>query len=494
MATTPAAPTAATSVAASIVATILSSSGAVTNLTPGSVMRGIIDGVAQEIAAINQASIDRYQAAVISAPANLYQVPYLAAVGSTYLLTWTLAATATGSYTLASGSLAGISGTALQWQTSAAATLAPGQSVVLAAQCTTSGTVTNVPANTITQVVSPVSGLSVTNPSAKPTLAGRNAETAIELQARLQNRVAGVQRATAKALEDGAQLTTLTDSGGNVIEEVIKAKAYDYTPTAEYPVNVWIYVYNGSGPASTTLLSTAQSIIDDGYTDAHGTAEPGFKAAGQFVTVIDAPEYQVNVTASLLLQAGYGWAAVESAATVAIQQRIDGLDLGGTLSTSQLIDAILAVPGVADVALSIPGGNLTASLTVAAPTASPTLSAVTPTTATTLASGTYYVATAFANPWGTTPASPQGSVTLASGQAIDVAAISLTTGATEVVYYLSESVGSTTVLQDAIGDGSAATLTALPSASANAPVTSNTATLQGAAWIPGTISLTQQAS
>ena len=484
--------TSATSIAASMVATVLSATGDITNLTPGGVLRGIIDGTAQEIASLGQQQIDQFSAAVVSAPAQLYQVPPLPAIGSTYALTWTLASSAAASVTLAQGTGASVAQTSLVWQIGSPITLAPGTSQTVLATCTSVGSVTNVPANSITQVVNPVSGLTVTNASAEPTVQGRDAETPTQLQARIQNRVAGVQRGTRQACEQGALLTTLTTSAGSISEQVVKAKGYDYTPTSTYAVNAWLYVYNGSGPASADLLSTAQSIIDDGYLDAHNVEQPGFKAAGSYVTVLDAPEVPVNVAASILVAPGYTWAGVESAVTLAIQQWIQSLDLGTTLSISQLIDVILAVPGVADVQLTTPNANLTASLTVTAPTTSPTLTAASPSSATTLASGTYYVATAFANPWGTTPASPQGSVALTSGQAIDVAAITLPTGATEVVYYLSDAVGSTTVLEVATGTGSATTLTALPSSSASAPVSTNTATLQGVAWLPGTISLTQQ--
>ena len=493
--TTPA-PTSASGIEAAMIAALLSTTNQVTNLTPGGTVRGIYDGLAQQLASLQQQQGVQFSATANSVGAALYQVPPVPALGSTYALDWTLAATATGAVTLAQGTLAAIPTTSLQWATSQTITIQPGTSVSVSATCTSVGTVTNVPAHAITQVVQPIPGLTVTNPSAQPTQAGRNAETATELQARIQNKVAENQRGTGNALAAGALLTTLTDGAGAVTEAVVKAQAYDFALTSTYPDwNVWLYVFNGVGPASTTLLSTAQGIINTGYTDAHGTLQPGFKSAGLFVSVVDAPEISQAVSVTITLAPGYTWATVQSAVQTAILAWITALPLGAAWITSQLTLAILAVPGVADAVVTTPSGNLGSTMQAPNPVQAPLLTATSPSPATALAAGTYTVAYAYQTPYGVTRISPTATVTLTTGQAIAVNAdtlpLAVSPGNTQVIWYLSEAAGSTTILDAATTTTVTTTLTALPASGANAPPTANTATLQGWAWLPGTLTITE---
>jgi len=211
--------------------------------------------------------------------------------------------------------------------------------------------------------------------------------------------------------------------------------------------------------------------------------------------VADAPELVQAVSATLTLTAGYLWAAVQSAATLAIQQWIAALDLGSPWINSSLLQALLAVPGVADAVLTTPSGNLGPPILAPNPIQAPTLTATSPTTATSLAAGTYTVAYAYQTPGGITLPSPTATVTLTAGQAISVACGALP-GATSptntlTVVYLSEAAGSTTILTAATSATTTVTLTALPASGAAAPAATNTAALQGWAWLPGTLTLTQ---
>lgn len=497
MATPPqtASATSATGIETAMVQALLSTTQQVTNLTPGGVIRGTFDSVAQQIAALQQQQGTLFSATANSVGAALYQVPPVPALGSTYTLQWSLAASAPASVTLAQGTLAAVPSTALQWATTQTLTVAPGTSGTVNATATTTGTVTNVPAASITQVVQPIAGLTVTNPSAQPTQAGRDAETPTALQARIQNRVAQNQRGTKNACAAGALLTTLTDGSGAVTEQVLKAQAVTFLPTAAYPtVNAWCYVYNGVGPASATLLSTAQGIVDTGYTDANGTAQPGFKSAGVFVTVADAPEVTQAVSATVTLAPGYTWATVQSAVQTAIQTWITALDLGSAWVNSSLLQAILAVPGVADAVLTTPSGNLPGPLYAPNPTQAPSLTATSPSPATDLAAGTYTVAVAYQTPAGLTLASPTAPVTIAAGQAIQVAVGTLPPGVsptnTAVAYYLSEAAGSSTILLATTTSATTTTLTTLPANGSPAPLSTSTAQIQGWAWIAGTITIT----
>lgn len=120
---------------------------------------------------------------------------------------------------------------------------------------------------------------------------------------------------------------------------------------------------------------------------------------------------------------------------------------------------------------------------VPTPTSAPSLSVSSPSSTTTLGSGTYSVAYSWTTADGETPPSPLASTTIASGQAIVVAALTLpnignptpTPTATGVKYYLSKAAGTSSVAYVASGTGSSVTLTALPSNGASSPPSVNTA-------------------
>lgn len=472
----------ATQIAQDAIAAVASSTSEVTNFNVGSALRSLVDAFSAEAAVIEQQLEDLVSTAAQNAVYQLMDITPGTAVGSTYVLTFTLASAATSSLTLAAGTAATIPNSTLQWLTGQSITIAPGSSATTTAACSTSGSITNVPANSITQLVSPVANLTVTNASAQPTVAGRDAPTQTELQAQLSQQTNKLHRGDPSAVETGALSSQLTDASGNPTEQVVKALEVDYIAGSGV-----CYVYNGTGAMSTTLLTQTQNIIN-GYVDTNGVVHIGYKAAGVYMTAIDAPESITNVSILVLPKYGYALSTLQGPIQLAVNAFFDNLDLGATFSVSQLAFAILAVPGVADVQITSPSASLAAVPYVAVPS-TPALTAVTPTTATTLAAGTYDVAVTFTNLWGETTASAVSSVTLTSGQAVDVATITLVTGATGVRYYMSEAAGSTTILYDAQGTGAATTLTTLPLSGASAPPTSNTAQIQGNAYVLGTLTI-----
>lgn len=84
---------------------------------------------------------------------------------------------------------------------------------------------------------------------------------------------------------------------------------------------------------------------------------PGYGALALAPTAVSAA-----VTAALTLSSGYTLATVTVAVQAAIQSVFSKLAPGDTLVRNQLITAILNVPGVTDVTLSAPAGNVTCSV------------------------------------------------------------------------------------------------------------------------------------
>lgn len=472
-----------TQIATDAIAAITTSTSEVTNFNPGSVVRSLVDGFSAEAAVLEQEIQDQVSTAILNSVYQLLNIQPSGAVGSTYLLTFSLSSSASSSQTLASGTTVTIPNSSLQWAISQSITISPGGNQQVTATCTSTGAITNVPANTITQLVNPVSNVTVTNASAQPVVLGRDAETQVELQAQLANAINQLHKGDSSACEVAALGSQITDASGNPTEQVVKALEVDSNTKGL----AYVFVYNGVGAMSQALLTQTQNLMD-GYTDTNGNKIVGAKAAGVTVTVLDAPETTVNVDVAILPKYGYDITTIKPNVQNAIDTFFTNQDLGQSLSLSQLYYAILSAQGVADADITSPASTLAAVPYVSVPSA-PTLTAVSGSTS--LAAGTYYVEVTFTNQWGETTGSAQSSVTLTAGQAIQVSAIALPTGAAGVNYYLSTSAGSTTVAYDASGTGAQNDLTALPASGAASPPSTNTAAIQGNAYVLGTTNIAQ---
>lgn len=214
----------------------------------------------------------------------------------------------------------------------------------------------------------------------------------------------------------------------------------------------------GNAPANT--ITQIVSPVPSGLTGLTVNNPQAFQT-GQNAQTLAETTAQVPATLARLK------AATDNAVAAAALQATVANDSG------YVIEAVMA-------AVSETGGYVTT------PTSTPTVTAVTPTTATSLASGSYSVGYTYTTASGETPISPVSSVTIASGQAIQVDALMLpnttttppSPNSTGINYYLSEAAGSSTVLYAASGTGASITLSALPASGAASPPTGNTAWAQ----------------
>ena len=461
----------ATQIATDSVAAILSSTSEVTNFNTGTLIRSLIDADAAISAVQEQQIEDQVASAVNNVLLQALGQTPVDATGSVYLLQLSLSSVATTSYTFAAGTAATIPNSSLQWLTSESVTVAPNSAQNVTATCTATGIITNVPANTITQLVNPVPNASVTNLSAQPIVAGQDAGTSVQLQAQIANAISELQAGIDESIESTAIKASVTDSSGNPIEVVAKAKFYN----APVLATGYCYIYNGVGTASSTLLTNTQELID-GYVDTNGNVIEGVTPAGGAIYVTDAPQTPVSVSVAVLPAYGYTLTAIQTGVQYAIQQFFTQ---ASTVSLQQLAYAILAVSGVADVQISLPSNNLPAIPLVVAPVAAPTLTAVAGTTNFTAA--TYTVGYTLTNPWGETTVSPTATVALTAGQAIQVGAITLNVGATGVNYYVSDA-GGTAIYLDGSSTGVQTTISALPTSTTVPPLT-NTASVNGNVYV-----------
>lgn len=220
--------------------------------------------------------------------------------------------------------------------------------------CSQTGVVTNCAANTLTAMVSAISGItSVTNPLAF--VNGADAEADSARKSRFTAYVATLSRGTGAALRYGASQSAVLDSIGSVIEQAKHIAIIEpYLADSSQPIGlVNLYVHNGSGGTSSALVLKVQS-------DVNGTGTiPGWKAAGIVVDVYAAQDYLVNVTGVITLDGGT--ASVSAVAGDAVKSYIQSLGIGQPVIRSELISIIMAIGGVYNVALSSPTADVAVS-------------------------------------------------------------------------------------------------------------------------------------
>lgn len=338
------------------------SSAPVTDYNVGSVIRLLGQGQAGILEGFYESDMIAKQESIQSIMYQMMQFPPLPAVNAYVQETFTN--TNATSQPINAGTLITIPNSTLQYQTQNSFTIPANGSANATIVCTTPGAIGNAPANSITQLVNPIKGVTVSNTQA--VITGRDAETAEERAARFYNYLAMIHRGDTKALEAGALTSNITDASGYITEQVIKAVASDggyalvsgafaaVSGQAAGYATVW--GYNGTGAMSSGLLSQTQNIID-GYTDAQGVPHTGYKAAGVIATFYDSVETPVSVSAGIYPAPGYTLSMISGSITIAIQGVFDKLDIGKSLQLSDLNYAIRNVPGVLNVQITAPASD-----------------------------------------------------------------------------------------------------------------------------------------
>lgn len=201
-----------------------------------------------------------------------------------------------------------------------------------------SGARGNVPAGTVTQLISPLEGVTVTNPTAMTS--GADVQDDERLRVRVLRRQSG------------------TGGGGNVAWFEEKALAYPGIGFVTVEAN-W------AGRGTVRLIVTdlandpvARHVLDGlkAQLDPEPEGEGGGEATiGAAVTVITPTSARVDAEAEVVLAAGYtldgagGTRAAGPAIRIALGLYVDRLPPGGDVVWVKALAAITAVPGVVDV-------------------------------------------------------------------------------------------------------------------------------------------------
>lgn len=353
------------SIAASMVNHARAVTRRITDFNAGSTVRTLMESAAIEIDQLYQEMFHGLKEAIPVSTYTTFGFGLLSAGAASGVARFSVASPATADIVIQAGTVVRQPNSSVQYATASQVAIATGGTQVdVLVICTAVGSVGNAPVSSVTEIVGPLAGtVSVTNPGAITN--GRDDETEEQRKLRFQAYIASLPRGTPSALEYGAKTAALYDSFGQVTEYVASSVVYEpYLDDPAEPIAYAIvYIHNGAGSTSSSLVSRCQEIID-GYYEADGTPVPGWKAAGVVVDVIAATDTSVNVTCTLSLLSGHDAAAVIAAAEVVIADYLGGLKIGEDAIRNELIQRIMGVDGVYNCSLSLPSADVAAAVGV----------------------------------------------------------------------------------------------------------------------------------
>lgn len=350
-----------TSICASMINWMRVTCQKISDFSVGSVARTMLEAVAIEIDELYQQVFNGIMNAIPVAIYNSFSFPAIGSSTASGLIRVTV--TSSGSAVLIpAGTVASYSASSLTYVSQADVTIAAGNTYAdIEFEASQSGSIGNI-ASGIVFTLSPVPVNLVSATNLAPFQNGLDAESSSAQKLRFNAFVQTLQRGTVAAIEYGLKTTTLYDSAGNVIEQVVAAAVIEpYETDNTQPVGlINCYVHNGVGGTSAALVAQALVIVY-GYTDASGNKVAGWKAAGTHCTVAAATEVDIAVTAAITTAPGYVGTTLVSEVSQAIYTYIIGLDLGQSCLFAKIIDIAMNTPGVANFIVSTPTVDQTAT-------------------------------------------------------------------------------------------------------------------------------------
>ncbi|MFZ7110432.1 MAG: baseplate J/gp47 family protein, partial [Desulfatiglandales bacterium] len=270
------------SIVASMINNITSVNPNLSDFNVGSKVRTLLESVGHEIDTFYQVLLKGLYEAIEVAIYKTFSFTRLAASASSGYVTFTRTAGTTGVITIPAGTQVKVPNSSIVYATSGRASLLEGSDTVdVTVVANATGASGNASANTITEIVSSISGIQSVN-NARSFINGRNEETDNERKNRFQRWIRSLARATRDSLAYGASLAEVISESGIVVERVVEAVVHepcvDDTPPGP-PGYVNVYLWNGVDGASSELIANARALLY-GYADESGTRVAGWKGAG----------------------------------------------------------------------------------------------------------------------------------------------------------------------------------------------------------------------
>jgi uncharacterized phage protein gp47/JayE len=348
------------SIVASLVNYMRATQDQITDFNVGGVARTLVEAPAIEIDELYQMMFRGLKESIPVSIYNSFAFGLLPAIGASGTLRFTLSPVSASDTPIPVGTSVSAPGGVNRYLTGVDAVILAGETTAdVIAYCSTVGSATNVVATTLTEMQTQISGVTVTNLNDYSN--GRDIESDSERYFRFREYISNIARGTVAAIKYGATTAILlSDSGAEIerVNAVSVVEAYAANQNAYVSGLVFVYIHNGSGGTSSALVARAQEIID-GYYLADGSPVAGWKAAGVIVEVSAAVEVEVDVTATLVTEAGIDADTAIAEASAGVSAYLSGIGIGETAVLAEMIAIIMSVDGVYNCAISLPDDDVT---------------------------------------------------------------------------------------------------------------------------------------
>ncbi len=314
-----------------------------TDFQRGSIVRSIFESVAASLEITGVAADSDTEDAINESQYRAWNFERRAANAASGTIRFTATAIIPSSILLPAGTQCRVPGTDKVYRTLAAATFPAGASgSILDVQVVSigAGLLYNTAATTITELVNPISNLSVSNPSAFTN--GRDEETDDERRQRFATFTRSIHRGTSESIEYAAERGQVLDGAGLVIEAVTDSRVVDVGRGYAQ-----CYIINGTTTQATGDLITAAIAEISTY-----------KAAGVTVDVLAAAVIPVVVSLQVKLANTTSLSRVLQPIRDVITAWIARLKISEVLVLQHLEAEILRTPGVIDLVMVAPVANV----------------------------------------------------------------------------------------------------------------------------------------
>lgn len=328
-----------------IKAYIIAAQDRVTDFEPGSVISSEIEAFAREMALAYSESRAGFSEVLMKLPFSIFNIikhPAQFAVG---VVSFSRVLTV-GSVTVPLGTQVSTAGGVI-FETTAAVSMADGVASVNAAiKAVESGKSGNVPAGTITILVSGLSGIdSVVN--ASNVGGGVDEESDAEYLSRFRTYLLGLAKSNRWGVITGALNNPALRSASLVEHFPPKSGLYNFT----------LYLDDGSGTVSQPVIDAVKASVDG-----DGTAEsPGYRAAGINVDYLAPSSVPVSVIGSVVVSFAVELSEAKSTIDAAVLEFLNSKIIGEDVIRAQMQKIILNYPWVLDLDISSPAGNIAIS-------------------------------------------------------------------------------------------------------------------------------------
>jgi hypothetical protein len=404
-----------TSIVASMINWMKGTQTTITDFNEGAIGRTLVEAPAAEIDELYQQMLNGLIEAIPVATYNSFSFAAKAANDASSVIRVVITSSAQPTL-ISAGTVFSYPGGAVSYTSQADVTVPAGNTygdVLVAANVAGSaGNLASI--QSFTLAPAPAGFVSAANLS--PIINGLDAETPEARQIRFNAFIAALPRGTPAAVQYGLTTTQLTDSLGNVTEQVASASVVEpyESDNTQPPALIQCYIHNGVGNTSSALVTQAKKVVY-GYTDTNGNKVPGWKAAGVHVDIYAATEIPLNIAGAITPLAGYDLATLDGLANAAAAAYIVGIGIGQPFQVASLIDIIMSITGV---------GNFVPA-DVSAPVA-PVLGQI---VSGSRAAQTYYVQTTYITPAGETLPSAMRSLAVPVNNLLTVASPPVLAGA-----------------------------------------------------------------